>query len=262
TPAVEDEGTPSEKALQASLASVDALIEDKRYDAARIMLGPQLEAHPDEAPLHWRMGTVLVALGGGDNRAAALDSYANAIRIDAALLDDAAFEEQLSALMDDAKLREPAVAVAIELLGTRADDSLLEWLNVQAKPLDHALRHQIMTHLQGHQRGAEINEPLQRALDLWQAKDAADPCAVFDKALDAAPASPDSFLTGTLRGVEVPTAAVEAGQEPVPCAGAAEKLEQARTKHDQMFAGIDPVVPKAFRSRPKASRSSQKRRRR
>jgi hypothetical protein len=264
TPATEQPGEPSERALQANLASVDALIEARQYEPALIALKPLLAAHGGEAQLHWRMAKALTALGGAENRAAALDSHAAAISAGADLLDDEAFMAELLALMDDPKLRTAAVGLAIDQLGARADDRLVQWLNVQAKPLGYETRHRIIAHLQGHDRGDEINRPLQRALDLWQAREAEDPCEAFAAALDEASQSPDSFLVGTLRGIEVPKAAASEGAEPLACAGAAEKLAEARTEHDERFAGIDPVVPKAYRKRPasKSSQPSRKQRRR
>ncbi|MCX4247977.1 serine/threonine protein kinase [Paraliomyxa miuraensis] len=251
------EDAPSNRSLEANYTGVDLLIAAKQYESARITLGPLLEAHPNDAGLHRRMGQVLVALAGADNRAAALQSYASAIRADAGQLDDETFMTELGELLDDAKLREPAVTLAIELLGTRMDDQLLEWLNVQGKPLPFESRHALITHLEGHDRGQEISRPLQRALDLWQASEAEDPCAAFGRALEDASAHPDSFLVGTLRGVTVPTgSAPKDDAEPAACPGAADQLEKARATHDRMFAGIDPVVPKAYRARPSKGTSS------
>jgi hypothetical protein len=243
--------------LQATLASIDALLEAREYEAARITLGPLLEAHGGDAQLHWRMAKVLIALGGAENRALALESHAAAVSADAALLDDEAFTAGLWALMDDPKLRTDAVDLALELLGSRADERLLQWLNVQAAPLGHAARQRIIAHLQQQGRGDDINRPLQRALDLWQARGAENPCEAFGSALREAGESPDSFLVGTLRAVPVPTVVPAEGGEPQPCPGAAEQLGEVRARHDEMFAGIEPVVPKAYRKRP-AAKSSQR----
>jgi Protein kinase domain len=261
-PTPEAGAEPSERALQASIASVDALLAAREYEAARITLGPLLAAHPDEAVLHWRMAQVLTALGGAENRAAALESHAAAITADAAMLDDEAFMAQLMVLMNDSKLRVAAVELAIDQLGSRADERLLEWLNAQTKPLDHGLRHRIIAHLEGHERGSAINRPLQLALDLWQARLTADPCEAFARALEAAMERPDSFLVGTLHNVEIPAAKAGPGEAPQACPGAAEKLVEARARHDEMFAGIDPVVPKAFRKRPARPASTNNRRQR
>jgi hypothetical protein len=257
-------GEPSARGVQASVASVDALIAAREYEAARIILGPLLEADPKDAQLHWRMARVLTALRGFDNRIAALDSHAAAISIDGGLLDDEAFMAQLWALVDDPALRVAAVDVALEWLDTRADDRLVKWLNVQTKPLGHAVRQRIVAHLEAHDRSAAINRPLQRALDLWQAREADDPCEAFGAALRAAAESPDSFLVGTLHGVAIPQTAAGEGGDPQPCPGAAEQLAEVRAQHDEMFAGIDPVVPRAYRKRtvPKTSQDDRRKRRR
>jgi hypothetical protein len=262
-PTREKAGGTSPRAGQASLDSVDALLAVRQIEAARIMLGPLLDAHPGDAQLHWRMARVLIALGGADNRAGAFEALAIAITNDPALLDDEAFTKELWALMDDAALRGDAVDLAVERLGTRADDRLLQWLNVQVKPLDRSARHRVIAHLEGHDRGDRINRPLQHALDLWQAREAEDPCEAFAGALKAATESPDSFLVGTLRSVAAPTTAKE-GQAPQPCPGAAEQLAEVRARFDEMYAGIEPVVPKAYRKRPapKSSQGNDRRRRR
>lgn len=256
-PADEAAGAPSGRMSPASLASVDALLAAREHEAALISLGPLLEEHPDDAQLHWRMARVLTALGGAENRARALESHAVALTTDAALLDDEAFMQELWALMDDPTLRTDAIDLALERLGARADDRLLQWLNVQAKPLDRRSRHRVITHLEGNDRGNAINRPLQHALDLWQAREAEDPCEAFAGALRTASQSPDSFLLGTLRGVAVPMAKAAEGEAPQPCPGAAEQLAEARARFDEMFAGIEPTVPKAYRKRPAAAKSSQ-----
>jgi hypothetical protein len=250
--------------LQANLMAVDALLEARKYDSAHIILGPLLEAYPNEAQLHWRMARVLTTLGGADNRTAAFESFATAISADATLLDDEAFMASLWGLMDDPKLRTDAVDLALELLGSRANERLSRWLNTQAAPLAHATRHRIIAHLQ-QQGGSEgINRPLQRALDLWQAGSSEDPCKTFAGALQEASEDPDSFLVGTLRSVGVPKAAAAEGEEPQPCPGVAEQLAEVRARHVEMFVGIDPVVPKAYRKRPagKSGQTSRTQRRR
>jgi hypothetical protein len=251
------------RTLEANLASVDALIEVRELEAARIALGPLITAYPDEAQLHLRMARVLIALGGTENRVFALESSAAAIAADSALLDDEAFMQPLWGLMDDPKLRASAVDLALELLGNRADERLLQWLNVQGTPLGHAARQRIIAHLQEQGRGDGINRPLQRALDLWQARSAEDPCTTFTASLQEASESPDSFLVGTLRAVPVPEAPAAEGAEPQPCPGAAEKLAEVRARYDEMFVGIEPTVPKAYRKRPaaKSSQTSRQRRR-
>lgn len=242
---------PSSKELGVKLAGVDVLMETRKYDAARLVLEQHLDAYPDEAMLHRRMAEVLVVIGGSDKRKKALVSYSKAISLDATLLDEEAFMGEVTALMNDPRLRAEAVDLAINHLGSRADDELLEWLNVQSRPLGYESRHRIITHLEGHDRGDEINRPLQRAHDLWQAREAGDdPCRAFGRALDDVTSHPDSYLVGTLRRVSVPVVEASDGKGQ-PCPRLTEKLERARTKHDAMFSGIDPVVPKAYRKRKK-----------
>jgi hypothetical protein len=242
------------KALEANLDVVDAFIDTGKYDSARIALDSLLSTYENEAQLHWRMGLVLTKLRGPDNRSTALQHYAAALIADAALLDDQRFQTELWALLDDPKLRAQAVDVTIDRLGDRAHDKLLTWLNTQAAPLPYAMRHRIIEHLERGGRGKEINRPLQLSLDLWQAASADDPCAAFDKALAAALKEPDSFLVGTLEAVAVPKS------DEVACPDGAETLERVRTHHESLYAGLDPMVPKAYRKRPAPAGKSKRRR--
>jgi hypothetical protein len=244
------------KALEVNLDVVDAFIESRKYDSAKIALESLLATYENEAQLHWRMGNVMTKLRGPDNRSVALQHYAAALIADASLLDEDAFEAELWSLLDDPKLREQAVDVAIDRLGPRAHDKLLAWLNTQAAPLPHAMRHRIMPHLEAGGRGKEINRPLQIALDLWQAGSTDAPCKAFTEGLEAAKADPDSFLVGTLKAVPVPKT------NDTECPDAAEALEQVRQRHETLYAGLDPVVPKAFRKRPAPASSSNRKRRR
>ncbi|MEM9460509.1 MAG: protein kinase [Myxococcota bacterium] len=241
---------PLGKELGVKLAGVDVLMEARKYDAARLVLEQHLDGYPDEAILHRRMAEVLVVIGGSSNRKQALVSYSKAISLDEALLDDEAFMEGVTALMNDSKLRAEAVDLAIDHLGSRIDDDLLAWLNVQSRPLGYESRHRIITHLERHGRGEAINRPLQRVHDLWQAREAAEPCQAFGQALDEAISHPDSYLVGTLRRVSVPIVEGSDGRNEL-CSGLSEKLEQVRDRHEVMFAGIDPVVPKVYRRRKK-----------
>ncbi len=246
--------TPVPSSMQAVLAKLDEQIEKKQFKEARSALESQLLRNPDDGPLHWRMAQVLTALGGTDNRNKAIESYSSAISADAALLDDDAFMASLMQLLSDPKLRETAVTMALDRLGSRVDDTLVKWLNVQSRPLGYATRQRVIAHLEGNDRGAEINRPLQRALDLWQAQSAEDDiCGTFDRSIADALSTPDSYLLGTLRKVPVPSAMVD-DPSAVGCPGSEEKLNEARQRYDQMFAGIDPVVPKAFRKRRKRGR--------
>jgi hypothetical protein len=242
------------KALEANLDVVDAFINSGKYDSARIALDSLLSTYENEAQLHWRMGLVLTKLRGPDNRSMALEHYAAALIADAALLDDERFQTELWALLDDPKLRAQAVDVTIDRLGDRAHDKLLTWLNTQAAPLPYAMRHRIIEHLERGGRGKEINRPLQLSLDLWQAGSADAPCAAFDKALAAALKEPDSFLVGTLEAVAVPKSDEGA------CPDGAETLERVRTHHESLYAGLDPMVPKAYRKRPAPATKSKRRR--
>lgn len=255
-----DEEPQSERALRATLASIDALIESKKYDAARITIGPLLEVYAGEPGLHWRMGSVLVALGRKANATAALESYRTALSLKPDLLDDEAFAAAFWDLLDDPRNREVSTAVAVELLGEEGYDRLARWVNVQKSPLPYPLRQTVTGHLRALNQSGRINEPLQTALDLWQANTTEAPCDAFGSALEAATTDPDSYLLGTLSRVSVP--ATGEGEEQLECPGLAAVLTSARNNYAQRYAGLDPVVPAAYQPRKSSGRPSNRRRRR
>ncbi len=242
---VEDE-EPTEalpvKALNANLASIDALIASKQYSAAQISIKPLLEVYPDSAPLHWRLGQVLVRLKGAENRIEAIQAYGAALNSDPGLKKNQQFRAQLDELLDDPALRSQAIEIAMTHLGDDGLARLGGWVNLQRNPLSYPNRHRVITFLEEKGRGGAINRPLQIALDLWQAASAEYPCAAFDSALDAAASEPDSYLTGTLRTVQVPTQ-----PDASLCPDAADHLRRVREQYDEMFAGIDTQVPAQFR---------------
>lgn len=250
----------SERALRATLASIDALIESKKYEAARISIGPLLEVYGDRPELHWRMGGVLVALGRKANATLALESYRSALSLKPALLEDEEFAATFWDLLDDPRHRELSTQIAVELLGDEGHDRLARWVNVQQSPLPYASRQAATDHLRAAQQSERINEPLQTALDLWQSNTAQAPCDAFGSALLAATQNPDSYLLGTLSRVSVPKTGE--GDEESECPGLAETLTNARSDYAQHYAGLDPTVPAAFRRRKSSERSSSRRRRR
>jgi len=256
----DDAEAKSARALRATLASVDALIESKEYEAARITIGPLLEVYAQEPELHWRMGRVLVALNRKNNATAALESYRAALALKPALIEDEAFSTAFYDLLDDPRHRELSTEIAIELLGDAGHERLAQWINVQKSPLPYTSRHAAIDHLRGNDGATLINEPLQTALDLWQASTAESPCEAFQSALEAATKEPDSYLLGTLERVTVPTTGE--GEEAVECPGLAATLTRAREEYAQRYAGLDPGIPSAFQRRKPAPQSNNRRRRR
>jgi len=255
-----DAEAQSKRALRATLTSIDALIEAKKYEAARITIGPHLKAYRDEPELHWRMGEVLVALGRKANAMAALESYRSALSLKPGLLDDEGFAATFWDLLDDPRHRELSTGIAVELLSDKGHDRLARWINVQERPLPYALRQAVTDHLRAAHQSERINEPLQTAFDLWQASTAEAPCDAFGSALEAATEDPDSYLLGTLSRVSLPKTGE--GDEAVECPGLAEALTSARNDYAQRYAGLDPVVPAAYRRSKSSGRSNNRRRRR
>ena len=239
--------------------SIDVTFAAGEYSGNRISLLSFIKDHPEDAQLHWRLARVLVAEGGKANRALALDHYAKALGYDPSLLENEAVRAPVRELLEDDKLREPAVQLALERMGTQADDLLKTWLNDPAKPLSYEQRRKVVAHLEANGRGGEITRPIQTALDLWQAQVSEDDvCGAFRKALDEAMEHPDSYVLGTLRAVPVPKAMVdEPGAQ--PCPGAEERLQEVRERYDQMYVGVAPSVPPAYAKGKSKGRGRNKR---
>lgn len=252
TPADEPDPDAEGRALRASLSSIDALIASSKFEAAQITIAPLLEVYSNSAILHWRLGHVLTRLGGKQaDLPAALESYRTSLSLDQTMLQDERFSKEFFGLLDDPKHRVRATEIAVELLEEEGMDRLIVWLNVQRTPMPYRSRHLAMAHLRSNERGAQINDPLQVSLDLWQAWQAAKPCEAFSEAMQAAHERPDSFLRGTLDAVPVPATGPD---DEGPCQGAQERLDSLRTQYAQRYAGLSPAVPAAFQRKKKPTR--------
>lgn len=260
----EPSGDQSARALRANLASIDALLEAKKYDTALTFIGPLLEVFDDSPELHWRMGRALAGRNMKTNATAALEAYRSALSLDPALLDNEEFSGTFWVLLDNPGHRELATQIAIDLLGDKGHDRLASWVNVQKSPLSFEPRHAAIDHLREGGQGQRINEPLQTALDLWQASTTKAPCETFSSALETAADNPDSYLLGTLSTVSVPTTGE--GDAVAECPGIADELTSARDDYAERYAGLDPTVPSAYRRRQggakKPSNNNNRRRRR
>jgi hypothetical protein len=243
----EESADPEAKVLAAGLKGVDELIGEKKYDSARTALAPLIEAFPDRSELHLRMGHVMNRLKRGkDNKLMALESYRTALALDPGLAGDEGFQAEFYPLLEKPAFRHRAVEIAVELLGEAGLERLSTWVNVDKNPLPYDKRHLAIDHIRANGRDEWINEPLQTALDLWQAPTADDPCAAFDEALAQAGKDPDSFLAGTIATVPIPNVA-----EGEPCPDLAVKLANVQADYLVRYAGVKPQVPQAYRGRSK-----------
>ncbi len=266
-PAAEDviivDETSPQAELEASVVAVDALIDAKEYKSGQIALEPLLERYPDNAELHWRMGQILVAGGAKKNGPEAFEHYRRAVELEPDLLVDDDFHAQLFKLVDDPRMREDAVPLAIALLGEDGTERLLAWVNVQKEPLAWSARHDALDHLRAGGRAKEVNEPLQVALDLWQASAADDPCEAYGAALAVARDKPDSYLWGSIAQSPIPMTGD--GDDAEFCAGLGQERDELVEVYETRYAGLTPTVPAAFGKRsapPKTTQPSSNRRRR
>jgi tRNA A-37 threonylcarbamoyl transferase component Bud32 len=205
TPATEaaaalDGGPPADE-----LAELDRLLLARSPDAALELLAPLRQRYPDDASLAWREGKALSLKKG--KRELALARYGEALERDAGLLQNAEFYAELHALLQDRRLRSPAVELALSHLGRSGHPFLLALVN--ERDPDRALRYDERRRALAElstvpESRALIDQRLNLARDLWQAQHAPRPCAAYREALVGVSVAPDPLYLATLRARAVP----------------------------------------------------------
>ncbi len=217
------------------LAEIDKLILAGNSTDALALIQPLRDEHPTDPVLLWRAGRALALKP--TKHSAALARYAEAVDQDEALLDDPAFFAELYELMNQRKLRDEAVNVALQRLGVRGHEFLLKQINETDpnKTMNFTDRHRVIAELDETPESAKlIDRDLNLARDLFQAKKTRKACANFRQALDDIDANPSEELYRYTKKARVPKAGDD--EESADCEGLDERLEEVRTKLETMFA--------------------------
>ncbi len=190
------------------LIEIDALLSKGADTAAMARIDRMLRENPDDAAVHVRRARALAM--HEEDGARAIAAYDDALARDPKLLDDASLHTEVVALAKRPDLRAPALELVLHRFGAHRDPMLVELVNDEAHPLAYRDRHRALAAITADSRAADaVDRVLATTLDLWQARDADDPCLVFAGALANIERAPSPTYLGTLHRVTPPSAAVD-----------------------------------------------------
>ena len=241
-----------------ALAEVDAQLARAENGAALDRLDALLVDNPDDPALHLRRARALIRIGGRD--AEALTAFGSALAHDRDLLDDRDAHAELFTLLRRPELRVQAAAFAVEKLGDDGAALLLEFVHAPKPVLAWGERHAALAAIEKvpDQRD-KIDRPLQLSLDLWQAKQAPQPCVAYGETLDAIEADPDPAVLGSLARAPVPTAEQGADQATIDaCAELPTRLIAVKAK----VLTAHPTPPEKWTVPPAYANAGKKKKKR
>jgi serine/threonine protein kinase len=224
----------------ARFVDIDKLILAGKIDEADKLLGPMLDANPDDAGLVWRHGQLLSK--NRRTRERALAVYGHALDLEPTLLDDKDFYAELHDLLRDRKSRDEALDIALRRMGRQGHSFLLELVNSD-KPLSYNDRHRALDELATDPATESlINTRLNRALDLLQATQSLTPCGHYAAALEVIAVEPDPWYLSRVEHapVPVPRTGDDVTAEEKADAAACEGLDDRRAAVLAMLAGMQP----------------------
>jgi len=225
-----------------ALLRIDGLIAEGKLDEAEELLNPLRDEFPDDSDLLWRQGRLLTQRKGKQSQA--LAAYAGAIGQSPALLDTEPFASELGALMRTRRVRDEALDLALQKMGSHGHPFLLELVNDQKHPLPYHDRRRALEELARDPANATaIDRQLNMALDLLQAAKSLTPCLAYREALDAIAAAPAQYFVPRVEKAKVP-------EEPGPgIAGVArevpEECPRLAARRDEVLAMLVNLPPEA-----------------
>jgi hypothetical protein len=259
--------TTSPSPANESIAEIDRLLLANKLDEAEKVLTPLRDAFPKDPTLSWRQGRLLSKRKRKESQA--LAAYGVAIDGDPRLLEDKDFYSEIYELLRKPKLREEGLELALHKMGEHGHKFLLELVNAEKKPLSYHDRQRALEELaKSEDSAALVNQPLNRALDLLQAKQALQPCVAYRDALRVIAAEPELYYEARVKRAplpEQPEASETGGDE----AGACEGLAEAREAVLELLAAmrgdgveeeieIEPEPEPAPAPKPAASKKKKK----
>jgi serine/threonine protein kinase len=248
------------------LAEIDRLLLANKLDEAENVLKPLRDAYPKDAALSWRQGRLLSKRRRKEPQA--LAAYGAAIDAEPSLLEDKDFYSEIYELLRKPRLRDEALEIALHKMGEHGHKYLLELVNEEKKPLGYHDRQRALEELgKSDDSAALVNQPLNRALDLLQAKQALTPCAAYSSALRAIAAEPEPYYEPRVKGAPVPDASDVTSGDPnaddADDAATCEGLVEARDEVLVMLAAlrgeaIEEEIEIELDSGPEASKPAAK----
>lgn len=237
----DDDAMPDSVATAEQLAEIERLLSAKNTADALAIIQPLRDEHPDDPILLWKAGKAL-ALNkkSSKDRSRALHRYFEAVEHSGALLKDPGFYSELYELLRDPKLRDEAVNLALQDLGTEGHPFLLEQINEPSpsRAMSYVDRHRVLDALMTKESNAAlIDWDLNLSRDLWQARRHREPCTVFEQALDDINERPSAALYDRLLEAKVPKPGE--GEVEMACSKAEAKLVLTLKRLEMEYAVID-----------------------
>ena len=227
-------GAASSGPDEQAVAEIDRLLLANKLDEAEKLLAPLRDLHPNDGVLSWRQGRLLSKRKRKE--AQALAAYGAAIDGDPALLDDKDFYSEIYELLRKPRLRDEALEIALHKMGEHGHKFLLELVNEEKKPMGYNDRQRALEELgKSEDSTALVNQPLNRALDILQAKQALAPCEAYRDALKTIAEAPETYYEPRVKRAPVPSASDQPeGSEPSTCEG----LDEARDEVLVLLAAL------------------------
>ena len=206
---------------------IDRLLSAKSMDPALDKIRVARDEFPNDAGLLWREGRALALSKTKLDRQTALQRYGEAIDADPTLNDQTSFHSELYGLLHEPALRDAAIDLAVQKLGAPAHGFLLELVNVEdpKQALGWVDRHRILDALDDKPESiARVDARLNLARDLYQAKDAPQPCTAFGQTLDAIEARNEAYFVEHTKNKSVVIPTIPgAGEDAAACEGLSER---------------------------------------
>lgn len=188
----------------AALAQVDQLILTKEFDKAEELLKPLRDQFPDDPILLWRQGRILAS--NKRKQSQTLATYGQALSLQPKLLEDRDFYAETYELLRNRRLRDEALDLALQKMGTYGHTFLLELVNDKRSPLDYHDRQRALEELaKSPENDTRVDRKLNMALDLLQAHKSMTPCRAFLKALEEIAAAPDYYFYSRVEKAKMPS---------------------------------------------------------
>jgi serine/threonine protein kinase len=261
-PKVADSGKPppirmpfGNKPDEAVYIEIDRLLSAKSKDSALERIKLARDEFPEDAGLLWREGRALALSKDKVDRQTALERYGEAVDADPTLVEQAAFHSELYGLLGEPALRDSAIDLAVQKLGSPAHAFLLEQVNVEdpKQALGWVDRHRIIDALTEKPESlARVDMQLNLARDLYQAEDAPQPCTSFGKTLDAIEERNEPYFVEhtTSQAVTIPIVP-GTGEDISACDGLAERYAALGAKLSAAYPEEAERVEKARKNRKK-----------
>jgi serine/threonine protein kinase len=190
-------------------SEIDKMLAAKNGSSALELIRPLKDKYPNDPQLLWREGRALSFSKKSAQKSLALAAYGDALERDPKLLEDHDFYAELYDLMDNRRLRDQALDLALQKMGKQGYKFLLHVVNEQnpSRAMGYANRHRALDALLADAEQAQlVDRKINWARDLWQSSkgDSPSPCADFKQALIDIDANAEPYFLPGVTKAKVP----------------------------------------------------------